>query len=182
MDGDADRIGFVDEMGTVIKSDLVTIMIAKEVLKHHPWAKIMYDLRSSWAVKEEISVAGGIPEMCVAGHGLIKPVMRKDEVEFAGELSAHYYFKELSYTDNADKALVNVLQMMSESGQKISELIKPFDRYFATGEINFEVDDPKAKIDEIAKTVEGGERLHLDGLSVEFEDWWFNLRTSYFRA
>ncbi len=94
IDGDGDRIGFVDENGKIVNADLITIVIAKEILKEHPGAKIMYDLRSSWVVKEEIAKAGGKPEMCVVGHGLIKPIMRKNEVEFAGELSAHYYFKD----------------------------------------------------------------------------------------
>ncbi len=178
VDGDADRIGFVDERGEVIPADMVTILIAKEMMKHKKDLKVMYDLRSSWAVKEEIESAGGSADMCMVGHGLIKPVMRKGEVDFAGELSAHYYFKELSYTDNADKALVAVLQLLSESDKKMSELIAPFKRYFATGEINFEVSDPKAKIDEIEGLVADGEKLHLDGLSVELSDWWFNLRAS----
>ncbi len=178
IDGDGDRIGFVDEKGEVVGADLVTILIAKEMLKKNPGMKVMYDLRSSWAVKEEIAKAGGKPEMCVVGHGLIKPVMRKNKVEFAGELSAHYYFKDLSYTDNGDKALVFVLQLLAESGQKMSDLIAPYKRYFATGEINFEVDDPQAKIEEIEGKIDDGSRFNLDGSSIEFDDWWFNLRPS----
>ncbi len=178
IDGDGDRIGFVDENGDVVNADLMTIVIAKEILKEHPGAKIMYDLRSSWAVKEEIKKAGGNPEMCVVGHGLIKPTMRKNEVEFAGELSAHYYFKDLSYIDCADRALVFILQMLSSGDEDISEMVAPYKKYFQTGEINFEVENPKAKIKEIEEKVEGGDKFYLDGLSVEFDDWWFNLRPS----
>lgn len=178
IDGDADRIGFVDENGEVIGADMIAILVAKEMLKEKPDLKVMYDLRSSWAVKEEIEKEGGSAEMCVVGHGLIKPIMRKDSVDFAGELSAHYYFKELSYTDNADKALVFILKLLAESGKKISELVAPFKRYYHTGEINFEVSDPKAKIEEIKDKVEGGKQFELDGLTVEFENWWFNVRPS----
>lgn len=178
IDGDGDRIGFVDENGEVIGADLITILIGKEMLKKHPGMTIMYDLRSSWAVKEEIAKAGGKPQMCVVGHGLIKPVMREKDVDFAGELSAHYYFKDLDYTDCADRALVFILQLLSGTDAKISELIKPFKRYFSTGEINFEVPSPKEKIAEIEQKMQSGKSFHLDGLSVEFDDWWFNLRSS----
>ncbi|MFA6423014.1 MAG: phosphomannomutase/phosphoglucomutase [Patescibacteria group bacterium] len=177
-DGDGDRIGFVDEKGEVINGDLITIIIAKEILKTNAGSTIMYDLRSTWAVKEEIISSGGKPEMCVVGHGLIKPIMRKNNVIFAGELSNHYYFKDLNYTDNADMALVQILSFLSGNGQKISLVTKPFKRYFHTGEINFEVENPKLKIEEISEKIQDGNKFTLDGLSVEFDNWWFNLRPS----
>lgn len=178
IDGDGDRIGFVDEEGGVIEADLITILIGKEMLKKHPGMTVMYDLRSSWAVKEEIAKAGGNPQMCVVGHGLIKPIMREKEVDFAGELSAHYYFKDLDYIDCADRALVFILQLLSNTDEKMSELVEPFDRYFHSGEINSEVADPKKKIVEVEQKIQGGKNFHLDGLSVEFDNWWFNLRPS----
>jgi phosphomannomutase len=177
-DGDADRVAFVDEEGETVSGDLITALIAREMLKKAPGATIMYDLRSSWVVKEEIEKAGGKAVMCRVGHGLIKRQMREEGGYFAGELSSHYYFSDFYFTDNGDLAMLNVVKQLLSSGKKMSELIRPLQRYFHSGEINSKVADVQAKLAELEKTYSGGTMLHLDGLTVEFDDWWFNVRPS----
>jgi phosphomannomutase len=177
-DGDADRVAFVDETGMSISGDLITALIAREMLKKAPGATIMYDLRSSWVVKEEIEKAGGKAVMCRVGHGLIKKQMREEGGYFAGELSSHYYFSDFYFTDNGDLAMLNVIKQILSSGKKMSELIRPLQRYFHSGEINSKVADVQSKLAELEKVYSSGNMLHLDGLTVEFDDWWFNVRPS----
>jgi phosphomannomutase len=177
-DGDADRVAFTDETGEPISGDLITALIAREMLKKKPGATIMYDLRSSWVVKEEIEKAGGVAKMCRVGHGLIKRQMREEGGYFAGELSSHYYFSDFYFTDNGDLAMLNVIKQLLSTGKKMSELIRPLQRYFHSGEINSKVADVNAKLAELEKTYSDGKMLHLDGLTVEFDDWWFNVRPS----
>ncbi|MDO8588856.1 MAG: phosphomannomutase/phosphoglucomutase [Armatimonadota bacterium] len=177
-DGDADRVRFVDETGQSISGDLITALIAREMLKKAPGARIMYDLRSSWVVPEEIEKAGGVAVKCRVGHGLIKKQMREEGGYFAGELSSHYYFSDFYYTDNGDLAMLNIIKQMLSTGQTMSELIRPLQRYYHSGEINSDVADQNAKLAELEKVYSGGRMLHLDGLTVEFDDWWFNVRPS----
>jgi len=178
-DGDGDRAMFVDETGLTVPADVVTAMLASEMLEREPGATIVYDLRSSWAVKEEIERLGGKPLMSRVGHSFIKATMRETNAIFAGELSGHFYFRDIHYTDNAEMAMLSVLTLISKTGKKLSELAAPFRTYFPTGEINFEVEDKDAKIKAIAETFgEGGEVLELDGLSVIHKDWWCNVRPS----
>ncbi len=177
-DGDGDRVGFVDDKGNTVQGDIITALIAKEMLKEKPGAKIIYDLRSSWAVKEEIEKAGGIPVMYKVGHGLIKRYMREIGAYFAGELSSHYYFSNFYITDNGDLAMLKVIQLLVDEKQPLSALAGPIMRYHHSPEINSKVADVNAKLAEIKDLYKDGCQFELDGLTVEFDDWWFNLRPS----
>lgn len=178
-DGDADRVGFMDEKGQIVTSDMITALIAQELLAHHPGAPIFYDLRSSWAVKEVITEHGGRPMMSRVGHAFIKQQMREADAVFAGELSGHYYFKDNFYTESSALAALYVANLISHSDRPLSELIKPIKRYVASGEINSEVRDTQAVLKRLREKYAGqGKVIELDGLSVEFADWWFNVRAS----
>lgn len=177
-DGDADRCGFVDEKGAIIPMDIITALIAGMMLKREKGAAIFYDLRSSWAVKEEILAHGGRPMMSRVGHAFIKQQMREADAIFAGELSGHYYFKENYFAESSSLAALYVANLVSDSDAPLSELIRPIRRYFASGEINSEVHDTKAVLARIKATYGQGRMIELDGLSVEFNDWWFNVRAS----
>jgi len=177
-DGDADRVGFVDEKGETVPGDIITALIAREVLKEKPGARILYDLRSSWAVKEEIARAGGVPMMSKVGHGLIKQQMRQTGAYFGGELSSHYYFSNFFVTDNGDLAMLKVIQLLTDEREPFSKLARPIMRYFHSPEINSKVADVKSKIAEIKGRYSDGKTIELDGLTVEYDDWWFNLRAS----
>jgi phosphomannomutase len=176
-DGDADRVGFTDENGEIVTGDLIGALIAQEMLKENPGAKILYDLRSSWAVKEAISVAGGVPVMSRVGHSYIKDLMRQEGAIFAAELSSHFYFKDY-YAESAIRAMIFLMRIISERGQKFSELVAPLRKYSKTPEINFEIVDKAAAIAEAKSRYADGNQFELDGFSVEYSDWWFNLRAS----
>lgn len=177
-DGDADRAGFVDERGEVIPMDMITGLIAQSILKQQPGAAIYYDLRSSWAVKEVILENGGRPLMSRVGHAFIKQQMREADAVFAGELSGHYYFKENFYTESSALAVLMVANLVSRATVPLSGLIKPMQRYFASGEINSRVADAAAARARLEEKFPGGDTSHLDGLTIEFPDWWFNVRAS----
>ncbi len=177
-DGDGDRSAYVDQNGDIITSDMVTALIAREILGKEPGAGILYDLRSSWAVKEEIEKGGGVPYEDRVGHAYMKATMRKHGCAFGGELSGHYYFRDNYYADSGIIALIKLLNVMSAEDKPLSEIIKPLKRYYATGEINFEVEDKDGKMRELGETFSDGEISHLDGISVKFSDWWFNVRKS----
>lgn len=177
-DGDGDRVAFVDENGEPVAGDLITALIAREMLKKKPGAKILYDIRSSWVVAEEIKAAGGVPIPCRVGHGLIKRQMRAEGGYFAGELSSHYYFSDFYYTDNGDLAFLNIVKLLLEEGKPFSELVAPLKRYHHTPEINSKVDDVEGKLALLKTMYEGGRFNELDGLTVEFDNWWFNVRPS----
>lgn len=178
-DGDADRVGFMDEKGNIVTSDMITALIAQVMLERQPNAAIYYDLRSSWAVKEVIEEHGGRPMMSRVGHAFIKAQMREADAAFAGELSGHYYFKDNFYTESAALAGIYVANMISHGGKTLSELVRPIHRYFASGEINSEVADVQGVLKRLRdRYASQGRVLELDGLSVEFADWWFNVRAS----
>lgn len=185
-DGDADRCAFVDDRGEPIGNDLITALIASDLLKQNQGSGIVYDLRSSWAVPEVILKAGGRPLCERVGHSFMKATLRREGGVFGGELSGHYYFRDNFYADSAEIAAFLVLRMLSERNAKLSTLIAELPRYHATGEVNFEVEEPQAKIAEIrAKYVaKGGKASDLDGATVVFgalsdpDWWWFNLRPS----
>ena len=177
-DGDGDRVAFVDERGEAVPCDLITALIAREILKDSPGSAILYDLRSSWAVREEIEACGGVPVLTRVGHSFIKRLMRERDAAFGGELSGHYYFRDNFYCDSGAFALLTVLSLLCRERRPLSELIRPLRRYAGSGEINSEVEDKGAKIEELARAYAGGRASRLDGLSVEFEDWWFNVRPS----
>lgn len=177
-DGDADRIAFVDERGEIIPMDLATALLSSIVLKQHPGATILYDLRSSKAVREIIEENGGTAKECRVGHALIKKQMRDDGALFAGELSGHYYFRENSFAEAGTFAAILILNLMAETGKPVSELVKNARRYFHSGEINSEVEDKEAVLRTLREKYADGKQHELDGLKVEYPDWWFNVRPS----
>ena len=181
-DGDADRAGFVDENGDIVPMDMITALVAEDMLKRNPGAAIFYDLRSSWAVKETIEEHGGRPMMSRVGHAFIKQQMREADAVFAGELSGHYYFKANSTAESSSLAALCVANIVSSSGKTLSQLVAPIRRYFASGEINTTLASREAaeKVLTTLKERYGakGRAFELDGLSVEFDSWWFNVRCS----
>lgn len=179
-DGDADRCMFVDETGTSISSDLITAFVAGKMLRENPGAAILYDLRSSRAVPESISEQGGRPVRGRVGHSFMKRLLRENNAPFGGELSGHYYFRDCFNTDSGLMALIQVIQIWAAGTETLSQNISSLHRYRATGEINFRVDDVAAAQKRIESHYleQGATSDHLDGLTIEFADWWFNLRSS----
>ncbi len=179
-DGDGDRCVFVDEKGAAVPSDLVAGLLSQEVLARDPGAAVVLDLRCSRAVKDEIERLGGVPVISRVGHSYIKALMREHDAILGGELSGHFYFREMHYADNAEMAMLAVLTLLGRTGQKLSELVAPLKRYFATGEINFSVEDPAAALQKVEDALrsEVTEVQHLDGLSLAAEHWWCTLRPS----
>ncbi len=177
-DGDADRLIMVDEDSNTIGCDLLTALMVPYFLEKHPKSTVVYDLRSSRIVMEEIIKHGGTPRRERVGHVFMKKAMRDSHAVFGGELSGHFYYSDNFYADSAMITLVHVINILSESKSPISELINPLRRYYASGEINFEVEDKKAKMDELAKRYSDGQVDHLDGVTIGYKDWWFNCRQS----
>lgn len=177
-DGDADRIGFVDETGEILPMDHMTGLLAKDVLKAHLGSTILYDLRSSKAVKEVIEEADGIARECKVGHANIKRQMRDEHAVFAGELSGHYYFEENSYAEAGSLAALRLMNLVAETGKTVSELASDLKRYFHSGEINSDVPDKENVLRTLEATYHDGIISHLDGLKVDYPNWWFNVRPS----
>jgi phosphomannomutase len=179
-DGDADRCFFVDDTGEFVPGDFVTALLAESVLEKSPGAKIIYDVRASWAVPETISKAGGEPLINRVGHAFIKHRMREEGAVFGGEVSGHYYFRGFSQADSGVVPFLLMLELISKRGQKLSELLAPYrERYFITGELNTPVPDVSAKLGELEERFGGdGEVSHLDGISIDAEDWHMNVRPS----
>ena len=177
-DGDADRVGFLDEKGTIIPMDIITALIAQMMLRKEPGATVFYDLRSSWAVREVIEENGGTPVMSRVGHAFIKQQMREKNAIFAGELSGHYYFRDNYFTESSSLAVLSVANLVSQSDKPLSEMIRPIQRYAASGEINSVVKDPDAVYSRLRDSYGHGKVIELDGVSFEFDDWWFNVRLS----
>lgn len=186
-DGDADRCCFVDETGRTVSADLMTALLAPRFLAEQPGAGIIYDLRSSWVVKEEIRRAGGEPIRERVGHSFIKATMRKRGAIFGGELSGHFYFAKNFSTDSGVIAMMSALTFLSSAenrGKTLSQLVSGLRRYHSTGEINFRVPDKDAAIARLRSDYADGKQDELDGITVEFGDldapewWWFNVRAS----
>ena len=180
-DGDADRCFFVDDMGEFVPGDFVTALLAEAVLAKAPGEKVIYDVRASWAVPETIERAGGTALVNRVGHAFIKQRMRAEDAVFAGEVSAHYYFRDFSQADTGVVPFLVMLELLSGTGAKLSELLRPYrERFFLTGEINTPVVDVPLKLQELKEryTAEGGRASHLDGVSIDFDDWHFNVRPS----
>ena len=177
-DGDADRCVFVDENGQEIGCDIITAIIAGKLLQKEKGATILYDLRSSWILPEEIKKAGGNPYRERVGHSHIKATMREKNALFGGELSGHYYFRENFFADSAIIALIEVLNILSSKNVPMSNLVAPLMKYCSTGEINFKVTDKDKKIKQIAENFKDGKIDYLDGVTIEYKDWWFNVRKS----
>ncbi|MBU1102593.1 phosphomannomutase/phosphoglucomutase [Patescibacteria group bacterium] len=177
-DGDGDRIGFLDEKGEVVRGDFITVLIAAELLKQNPGEKIFYEIRSSRVVPEVVRENGGQPILGRAGHSLIKNQMRRENILFGGELSGHYFFRDMGFTDNALAAMLEILKILSREQKAFSQVAQPLKRYYLSGEINFTVSDPDKKIEDIESRYSGAEIKKIDGITVEYPDWWFNLRKS----
>lgn len=188
-DADADRCFFFDETGKFIEGYFIVGLLAKEILKKYPGGKIIYDPRLTWATIETVKSAGGIPLMNKAGHTFIKDRMKKEDAAFGGEMSAHYYFKDYWYADCGMIPFVMMLNILSETGKKLSELLAPMmNKYFVSGEINNEVKDIPALLKEAEEKYSDGKIDKTDGLSVEYDNpaspnlsevsWRFNLRGS----
>ena len=179
-DGDADRCFFVDDSGEFVPGDFVTALFAELVLEKEPGAKIIYDVRASWAVPEKIERAGGIPLVNRVGHAYIKHRMREEHAAFGGEVSGHYYFRDFNQSDSGTIPALLMLELVSKRGMPFSEILKPFrKRYFLTGELNTPVPDVALKLQELKEHFAGeGEISHLDGISVTAKDWHMNVRPS----
>jgi phosphomannomutase len=179
-DGDADRCFFVDDDGEFVPGDFVTALFAEAILKKQPDPKIIYDVRASWAVPETILRAGGEPLVNRVGHAFIKQRMREEQAVFAGEVSGHYYFRDFSQADSGVIPFLLMLELISERNTALSEIVRPFrETYFITGELNTPVPDVGAKLKELEERFgPDGKVGHLDGLSVDAEDWHMNVRPS----
>jgi phosphomannomutase len=179
-DGDADRCFFVDDTGEFVPGDFVTALLAESILAKEPGGKILYDVRASWAVPETISRAGGVPLVNRVGHAFFKHRMREEGAVFGGEVSGHYYFRDFSQADSGVIPFLLMLELLSKRGEKLSETLRPFrERYFITGEINTPVGDVALKLQELKERFGAeGQVSHLDGLSVDAEDWHMNVRPS----
>jgi phosphomannomutase len=180
-DGDADRCFFVDDTGEFVPGDFMTVLLAEAMLEKAPGAKVLYDVRASWAVPRAVEAAGGIAIVSRVGHAYIKHLMRKEDAAFAGEVSAHYYFRDFCQADTGIVPFLVVLEILSRRKQKLSEILAPYrSQYHLTGEINTPVGDVPLKLQEIKEryAAEGARIRHLDGISVDFDDWHFNVRPS----
>ena len=178
-DGDGDRFFVVDDRGHFVPGDFITALMGCYLLEKHPGAKIVYDLRCSWAVRDLISAAGGIPLIERVGHSFLKPRLAREDGIFAGELSGHYYFRDFFGADSGIVPSLLLLELLSQKGQKLSELLAPMeDNYFISWEINSEVADPQAKIQALAQRYADGHIEWIDGISVSYDDWHFNVRPS----
>ncbi len=177
-DGDADRAIIIDEKGNAISADMITGLLAPRFLRDDPGAAIVYDLRSSWSTKEAIEEAGGKAVRERVGHSFIKATMREHDSPFGGELAGHFYYRRNYTADSSIGTVIEVLNHLRETGKPLSELVAPLKRYFATGEINFKVEDKQGMIRHLAEVFADGEIDYLDGITVQFADWWFNVRPS----
>ena len=177
-DGDADRACFCDETGEIIPNDIVTALLARELLPRERGAHVVYDLRSSRVVPQTIEELGGVPVRERVGHAFMKATLRRVRGPFGGELSGHFYFRDLWYTDSAVYAAGLVLAQLSRSRETLSSMVAPLRRYPTSGEVNFEVADKDAKIEEIALAFADARQDRKDGISVEYPTWWCNVRKS----
>ncbi|MFH1780396.1 MAG: phosphomannomutase/phosphoglucomutase, partial [Candidatus Nealsonbacteria bacterium] len=175
-DGDGDRIVFVDEKGEPVSGSFISALIAKLLLKKHPGAKILYDIRSSNIIKETVENGGGKVFAGRIGHSFIKEKMRQEDILFASELAGHYYHKDHYFCEAPFFVLFAILKELAET--PFSQLIEPFKKYYHSGEINFEIADKKMAMDQLEKHYAAGSLLKIDGLRVDYQDWWFLARIS----
>src|SRR4029079_5218611 len=181
-DGDADRCFFIDGAGEFVAGDFVTALLAEAFLIKHPGAKVVYDVRASYAVKDTVAKYGGTSLMNRVGHAFFKRRMREDNAIFGGEVTGHYYFRDNFCADNGFIPALLILELMSRKGQPLRELLAPLrEKYFITGEINTKVANvglAQMKIDGLSAKYQGGKVYTMDGVSVAFPDWHFNVRGS----
>src|SRR5579884_2729237 len=178
-DGDADRCFFIDGTGAFVDGDFLTALLAESILGKSPGATILYDVRASRAVADTVEGGGGRALMNRVGHAFFKTRMRETHAMFGGEVSGHYYFHDFYCADSGTIPALLILELLSKRGAALSDLLERYrSRYFISGEINSEVSDQSAKIEELAGRYADGRQYRLDGLSVEYEDWHFNVRPS----
>jgi phosphomannomutase len=178
-DGDADRCFFIDDQGQFVDGDFLTALLAESILAKDPGAPILYDVRASRAVPDTVQRAGGRALVNRVGHAFFKARMREEGAAFGGELSGHYYFRDFYCADSGAIPALLILELLSVKGRRMSELLAPLrERYFISGEINSEVSDQEAKMREIAERYSDGRTSWLDGVSVDYHDWHFNVRPS----
>jgi phosphomannomutase len=178
-DGDADRCFFIDDTGQFVDGDFMTALLAESILEKQPGADILYDVRASRAVPDLVDKLGGKAHMNRVGHAFFKRRMRDEGGTFGGEVSGHYYFKDFYNADSGTVPALLILELLSKKEAKLSELLEPFrSAYFISGEINTEVDDQDAKMRLIEERFSDGEITKLDGVSVDYDDWHFNVRPS----
>ncbi len=178
-DGDADRCFFIDDKGEFCDGDFVCALLARSVLRKNPGATILYDPRSSRAVPDLIAAEGGKSDLSRVGHAFFKARMRELHAAFGGEVSGHYYFRDFWNADSGTIPALLMLELLSLDGRGLGELMEEFrSKYFISGEINSEVADQAAKMEEIAERYSDGEITRLDGISVDYPDWHFNVRPS----
>jgi phosphomannomutase len=178
-DGDGDRFFVIDDRGEFVSGDFLTALLGRYLLQHNPGRKIVYDVRASWAVPQLITTAGGTPLIERVGHAFIKRRMASDSVLFGGEVTGHYYFEGFNYADSGMIPALLIMEMLSKSGEKMSELLRPLEEaYFISGEINSTVADAKAKMEQLAERYGDGVIERLDGISVSYPTWHFNVRGS----
>ncbi len=177
-DGDADRMFIVDEKGGLIGGDIVTARVAINTLKRYPGAKVLYNLICSRSVPEAIERAGGIPVRSQVGHSLIKKTMRDENVVFGGEHSGHFYFRDNWFADSGMIALLQCLEVFSDANAPVSDVVAPIDKRFRSGEINSHVKDIPGKLRELEARFSDGAIDHLDGVTIQYDDWWMNVRPS----
>ncbi|MBA2581040.1 MAG: phosphomannomutase/phosphoglucomutase [Thermoleophilaceae bacterium] len=178
-DGDADRCFFIDDTGEFVAGDFLTALLAESILRKEPGAHILYDVRASRAVAELVERAGGTAHRNRVGHAFFKTRMRDEGAAFGGEVSGHYYFRDFYCADSGTIPALLILELLSVEGKRMSELLAPLrERYFISGEINSEVADADAKMAEIKERYGDGELSELDGVSVDYDDWHFNVRPS----
>jgi phosphomannomutase len=178
-DGDADRCFFIDETGAFVDGDFLTALLSESVIKKEANATVLYDVRASRAVADTAAAAGGRALVNRVGHAFFKTRMRAERAAFGGEVSGHYYFRDFYCADSGTLPALLILELLSTRGVPLSQLLEPYrSRYFISGEINSEVTDQAAKMEEIARRYRDAELTHLDGISVDYEDWHFNVRSS----
>ena len=178
-DGDADRCFFIDDTGEFVAGDFLTALLGESIVGKEPGATVLYDVRASRAVRDVIERAGGTALVNRVGHAFFKTRMRDTGAAFGGEVSGHYYFRDFYCADSGTIPALLVLELVSREGRSLSELLEPLrSRYFISGEINSEVDDQDGRIAELKERYSDGEISELDGVSVDYDDWHFNVRAS----
>ncbi|MEE3233985.1 MAG: phosphomannomutase/phosphoglucomutase [Candidatus Latescibacterota bacterium] len=178
-DGDGDRFFVIDDRGEFIPGDFITALIGCYMLERYPRAKIVYDVRCSWAIRDSVQAAGGTALIERVGHSFIKPRMYEEGAVYAGELSGHHYFKDFFGADSGLVPALILLEMLSKQGRNLSELIQPLEnRYFLSSEINTEVESPQDVIDGLARRYVDAKIEYIDGISINYENWHFNVRAS----
>jgi phosphomannomutase len=178
-DGDADRCFFIDEHGTFVDGDFLTALLTDSILDKEPGGTVLYDVRASWAVADTAKAKGGRALVNRVGHAFFKRRMREEHAAFGGEVSGHYYFRDFFCADSGTLPALLILELLSRREARLSDLLEPYrSKYFISGEINSEVEDPPAKLEELSERYGDGRQDRLDGISVDYDDWHFNARPS----